>query len=108
MSVLKLSKSNFDSEVVNSDIPVLIDFYANWCGPCRMLSPIIENIANEATNLKVCKVNVDEEPELAQLFEVASIPLLAIVKDGVLVDKAVGYRPKSAILSMIEGAVVKK
>jgi thioredoxin 1 len=108
MPVIKLTKENFDSEVMKSERPVLIDFFATWCGPCRMLSPIIEEIADETVDFKVCKVNVDEEPELSQAFDVASIPTIAVVKNGRLVDKAVGYRPKGAILSMLNGAAAFK
>ncbi len=101
MSVLKLTKSNFNQEVMNSDKTVLIDFWANWCGPCRMLSPVVDEIAAETPGVKICKVNVDEEPELSQAFQVSSIPMLAVVKNGKLVNKAVGVRPKAAIKQML-------
>ncbi len=103
MSVIKLTKDTFENEVIRSEKPVLIDFFANWCGPCRLVSPIVDEIANETDEFKVCKVNVDEEPELAQSFNVASIPTLAVVKNGKLVNRAVGARPKEAILSMLKG-----
>lgn len=102
MSVLTITKENFENEVMNADKPVLIDFWASWCGPCRMLSPIVDEIAVEAEHAKVCKVNVDDEPELASAFQVMSIPTLAVIKDGKVVDKAVGVKPKSAILKMLE------
>lgn len=108
MSIIKLTKANYDSEVLKSEKPVLIDFFATWCGPCRMLSPIIEEIANEAAGIKVCKVNVDEEPELSRKFDVASIPTIVVVKNGNVADKAVGFKPKAAILAMVEGATAIK
>ncbi len=101
MSVLKITKDNFNNEVLNSNQTVLIDFWANWCGPCRMLSPIVDEIAEETTDVKICKVNVDEEPELSQAFQVMSIPMLAIVKNGKLVNKSVGVKPKAVIKQMI-------
>lgn len=102
MAVVKITKDNFEQEVTKSDKPVLIDFWATWCGPCRMLSPIVDEIAEEVTDAKVCKVNVDEEPELANAFSVMSIPTLAVVKDGKVVSTSVGVKPKSAILSMLK------
>jgi len=101
MAVLKINKDNFDSEVMNSDKKVLIDFFANWCGPCRMVGPIVEEIASEHPEFKVCKINVDEEPDLANAFKVMSIPALFVVENGKIVDKAVGAMPKQAILSML-------
>lgn len=103
MSVIKLTKNNFHDEVKESPKAVLIDFFANWCGPCRMVSPIVDEIAEQNPNYKICKVNVDEEPELAQAFEVSSIPTLAVVKDGVLRARSVGVKSKEAILAMLEG-----
>ena len=102
MKEIILSKENFEKEVTNSEKPVLIDFYADWCGPCMMLSPIIEEIANENDNIKVCKVNVDQEPELASAFRVSSIPMLAVVKDGKLVNQSVGYIPKESVLELLK------
>lgn len=102
MSALKINKNNFDL-VINSDKPVLLDFYAEWCGPCRMVSPIIEQIAEENPQYLVGKINVDEEPELAAQFGVASIPLLAVVKDGKIVNKSAGAKPKPQILKLLEG-----
>lgn len=102
MSVLQITKENFESEVMRSDKPVLIDFWASWCAPCRMLSPVVDEIAEETADVKVCKVNVDEQPELARQFQVMSIPMLAFIKEGKLVDQAVGVRPKAAIVTMIK------
>ena len=103
MSVVKITKSNFESEVLKSDKPVLIDFWASWCGPCKMISPVIEEVAAETKETaKIAKVNVDEEPELAQRFGVMSIPTLVVVNGGKVVQSAVGVRPKQAILSMIQ------
>ncbi|MBQ5825066.1 MAG: thioredoxin [Clostridia bacterium] len=101
MSALRINKNNFDL-VINSDKPVLLDFYAEWCGPCRMVSPIIEQIADENPQYLVGKVNVDEEPELAAQFGVASIPTLAVIKDGRIISKSSGAKPKQQILKMLE------
>ena len=90
MSVIKISKENFASEVLNSNKPVLLDFYADWCGPCRMVGPIVSEIANERNDVKVGKINVDEQPELAAQFQVMSIPLLAVIKNGKLENRVVG------------------
>lgn len=103
MSVLKVTKENFNSEVKSSERTVLLDFYATWCGPCRMVGPIMEEIASERPDLLVGKVNVDEEPELARAFGVSSIPMLAVMRDGILVDAAVGARPKESILELVDG-----
>ncbi len=101
MSVITITKENFENEVIKSDKPVLIDFWASWCGPCRMVSPVIDQIAEENTTFKVGKVNVDEQGELAQAFKVMSIPTLAVVKDGKITAQAVGVKPKAQILQMI-------
>lgn len=101
MSVITLSKTNFQEEVLNAGKPVLVDFWAPWCGPCRMLSPVVDQIAEETDAVKVCKVNVDEEPELAEQFSVSSIPTLIVFKDGKPVQTSVGVKPKAAILDMI-------
>ena len=101
MSVITLTKENFQKEVVESDKPVLVDFWASWCGPCRMVSPIIDEIATERADLKVGKVNVDEQPELAARFGVMSIPTLVVMKDGKVVNQTAGARPKPQILSLI-------
>ena len=101
MSVLSINKQNFQSEVLNSDKPVLLDFYADWCGPCRMVGPIVSEIADERNDIKVGKINVDAEPELAAQFGVSSIPMLAVIKNGEVVNSAVGARPKADILSLL-------
>lgn len=98
---INVTKSNFKQEVLDSQVPVLIDFWASWCGPCRMIAPAIEELSSEVKNAKICKVNVDEEPELAQQFGVMSIPTLAVFSNGQLVNKAVGARPKSEILNLL-------
>lgn len=92
---------NFDQEVLRSEKTVLLDFWATWCGPCRMVAPILEEIAAERPDIKVCKVNVDEQPELASRYRIMSIPTLMVVKNGEIVNQAVGARPKSQILSML-------
>ncbi|MEG0874512.1 MAG: thioredoxin [Clostridiales bacterium] len=102
MSVLTITKDNFDSEVMKADKTVLIDFWAEWCGPCRMLSPVVDEIGEEVADVKICKVNVDEQPELARQFNVMSIPMLAVVKESKVVETSVGVKPKSAILKMIK------
>ena len=102
MSVINLNEANFEAEVLNSDKPVLVDFFAIWCGPCKMVSPIIDEIAEERQDIKVCKVNVDEAPTLAERFSVSSIPTLAVFKNGELVKIETGARPKPAILALID------
>ncbi len=102
MAVLKVNQENFDS-VVNAQKPVLLDFYADWCGPCRMVSPIVDEIADERDDILVAKVNVDEEEALAAKFGVFSIPTLVVMKDGQVVNQATGARPKAQILAMLEG-----
>ena len=101
MSIIKISKENFVSEVLNSNKPVLLDFYADWCGPCRMVGPIVSEIANERNDVKVGKINVDEQPELAAQFQVMSIPMLAVIKNGKLENQVVGYRSKEQIEAML-------
>lgn len=101
MSVIHINKNNFQNEVLNSEMPVLLDFWAPWCGPCRMVSPIVDEIATERGDIKVGKVNVDEERELAGQFGVMSIPTLVVIKGGRVVNQMVGARPKSQILAML-------
>ena len=101
MSVIHIDQNNFQSEVLNSDRPVLLDFWAPWCVPCRMVGPILDEIAGERGDIKVAKVNVDEQPELAGQFGLMSIPTLVVMKDGKVVQQAVGVRPKAQILSML-------
>lgn len=102
MSVMKINSQNIDA-VIHGDKPVLLDFYAEWCGPCRMVSPIVDEIGAEREDFLVGKVNVDEEQSLAARYGVASIPTLVVVKDGKVVSRAVGARPKAQILAMLEG-----
>lgn len=102
MSAININKSNFQNEVMNSDKPVLLDFWAPWCGPCRMVVPIVEEIAEERSDIRVGKVNVDEQPELANQFGVMSIPTLVVMKNGRIVNQAMGARPKQAILQMLQ------
>ena len=102
MSALHITKENFENEVLNSDKPVLVDFWATWCGPCRMLLPVIEELAGEITNAKICKINVDEQPELAAKFNVVTIPTLMIFKNGQVVNTTIGVRPKAEIIKMLQ------
>ena len=101
MSVVKITKNNFSTEVMDSDKPVLLDFWASWCGPCRMLSPIVDEISEETSEIKVGKINVDEESELAQQFGVMSIPTLIVIKGGKIMHTSVGVKQKSDIKSML-------
>ena len=101
MSAININKNNFQNEVLNSEMPVLLDFWAPWCGPCRMVSPIVDEIAAERNDIKVGKVNVDEQPELAGQFGVMSIPTLVVIKGGKVVNQMVGARPKAQILAML-------
>ena len=101
MSVIHINQNNFSSEVLQFDQPVLLDFWASWCGPCRMVSPILDEIAAERSDIKVGKINVDEQPELAAQFGVMSIPTLVVMKGGKVVNKMVGARPKAQILAML-------
>lgn len=102
MAALHVTTETFESEVLNSDKPVLVDFWASWCGPCQMLLPVIEELAGEVSDAKVCKVNVDEEPELAQKYKVMTIPTLMVIKDGKVTDTSIGVIPKDEILKMLK------
>ena len=101
MSAININKNNFQNEVLNSDKPVLLDFWASWCAPCRMVVPIVGEIASERRDIKVGKINVDEEPELANKFSIMSIPTLVVMKNGKIVQQVSGARPKNAILEML-------
>ena len=101
MSVIHINKSNFQNEVLDSEKPILLDFWASWCGPCRMVSPIVDEIAAERSDIKVGKINVDEQPELAAQFGVMSIPTLVVMKNGSIANQAVGARSKMQILAML-------
>jgi thioredoxin 1 len=101
MSVISVNSVNFNEEVINSSKPVLVDLWATWCGPCRMMAPVLDEIASEHPEVKVCKINVDEEPELARSFRVSAIPTVALIKNGKVVDSFVGFKPKSHIKSML-------
>lgn len=101
MSVIELTAENYEAEVMKSDKPVLIDFFATWCGPCRMVSPIVDEIAAERDDIKVCKVDVDKQPQLASQYGVMSIPTLVVVKDGKVAAQNIGAIPKDGILKML-------
>ena len=101
MSALHITKETFQKEVMESEKPVLVDFWASWCGPCRMLLPVIEQLSEEVTTAKICKINVDEEPELAQQFQVMTIPTLLVFKGGKVTAKSIGVQPKEEILEML-------
>ena len=101
MKVLHINKDNFHKEVLNSDKPVLLDFFASWCGPCRMVGPILDEIAQEREDIKVCKVDIDQQPELASRFRIMSVPTLMVLKDGQIKEQSVGARPKHQILAMV-------
>ena len=102
MSLINITNANFEAEVMNSDKPVLLDFWATWCGPCQMIGPIVHEIAEQNENIKVGKVNVDEEMKLAMKFGIQSIPTLVVIKDGKLTAQAVGFRSKEQILELLE------
>jgi len=102
MSVVTITKDNFNKEVMESDKPVLLDFWASWCGPCRMVSPVVDEIAGEKSDIKVGKINVDEQRELAAAFNIMSIPTLVVMKNGKVTNSAMGARPKRQILSLLD------
>ncbi len=102
MKEIDLTYNDFDSVVMESDKPVLVDFWATWCGPCRMLGPVIAQIAEERDDIKVCKVNVDDEPELARMFNVMNIPTVLVFKNGELKERSVGFKPKQQILDLLD------
>ena len=101
MKALHINKENFHKEVLNSDRPVLLDFFASWCGPCRMVGPILDEIAEEREDIKVCKVDIDEQPELASRYRIMSVPTLMVLKEGQVVDQSIGAKPKHQILAMV-------
>ena len=101
MAIIQLTSDNFEAEVLNSDKPVLVDFYADWCGPCKMMAPVVDQIAEENDDIKVGKINVDDEQDLAAKYSVMSIPTIGFFKGGDIVDKSVGAKPKSELLKMI-------
>lgn len=101
MAALHITSENFEAEVLKSEIPVLVDFWAAWCGPCKMLLPVVEGLAEEVTDAKICKVNVDEQPELAEQFGVMTIPTLIVFKEGKVAQKSIGVIPKEQILKLI-------
>ena len=101
MKALHINKDNFHKEVLNSDRPVLLDFFASWCGPCRMVGPILAEIAEEREDIKVCKVDIDEQPELASRYRIMSVPTLMVLKEGQIVEQSIGAKPKHQILAMV-------
>ena len=101
MKALHINKDNFHKEVLNSDRPVLLDFFASWCGPCRMVGPILDEIAEEREDIKVCKVDIDEQPELASRYRIMSVPTLMVLKNGQITEQSIGVKPKHQILAMV-------
>lgn len=102
MAVITLTKENFEQEVLKSDVPVMVDFWASWCGPCRMLSPIVDEIAEEVRQAKVGKVNVDEQPDLAAKYGIMTIPTVLVFKNGEIAANSVGVKPKAALLNLLK------
>ena len=105
MATIKVTSANFESEVLGADKPVLVELWASWCGPCKMLGPVLEQISEERGDIKVCKINVDEEPELAGEFKVSSIPHVALLNGNRIIAQSVGFKPKAAILQMVDDAL---
>ncbi len=101
MSTIKITKNNFEQEVINSAVPVLVDFWASWCGPCRMVAPVLEDVANERTDIKVGKINIDEEPSLAERYGIMSIPTMLVFKNGKVSAKSVGAIPKESVIALL-------
>lgn len=102
MSIINLTKDSYHNEVMETEKVVVIDFWATWCGPCKMMAPVVEEIAKDYPDVKVCKVNVDEEPELSNAFKIVSIPTIVVIKNGEIIDSVVGYRPKEDIEKIIK------
>ena len=102
MSIINLTKDSYHNEVMETEKVVVIDFWATWCGPCKMMAPVIEKVAKDYPDVKVCKVNVDEEPELSNAFKIVSIPTIVVIKNGEIIDSVVGYRPKEDIEKIIK------
>ena len=101
MAVTKITNENFETEVLQSDKPVLIDFFATWCGPCKMLSPVVDSIAEEPPEIKICKIDIDEEPSLTERFGIMSVPTLVVMKNGEIVRTSVGFKSRDAVLSLL-------
>lgn len=102
MSIIKLTKDSYHNEVMETEKVVVIDFWATWCGPCKMMAPVVEEVAKDYPDVKVCKINVDEEPELSNAFKIVSIPTIVVIKNGEIIDSVVGYRPKEDIEKIIK------
>lgn len=102
MSIINLTKDSYHNEVMGTEKVVVIDFWATWCGPCKMMAPVVEEVAKDYPDVKVCKVNVDEEPELSNAFKIVSIPTIVVIKNGEIIDSVVGYRPKEDIEKIIK------
>lgn len=102
MSIINLTKDSYHNEVMETEKVVVIDFWATWCGPCKMMAPVVEGVAKDYPDVKVCKVNVDEEPELSNAFKIVSIPTIVVIKNGEIIDSVVGYRPKEDIEKIIK------